>query len=111
MELGKCNDTELYQLCRKAGIPVLPSTKRMELIAYLTGAQDPEPSEHPIDAWRHGLTGFVFDHWSVLEPQLTCPIRTKDPNSCWGCTDTQVITCVVQNPDNEEAIRLHKKVD
>jgi hypothetical protein len=107
-----CNDTELYQLCRKAHIPVVPGTPKEVMIALLLGEKEPDPiteGTHPIDSWRHGLAGFVLDHWSVLEPQITCPIKSKDPRACFGCLDTQVVTCVVQNPNNEQLIELHRR--
>jgi hypothetical protein len=111
-DFSRCNETELYQLCRRAGVRVHPSATKVELISYLLGENEPPPlseAAHPIDSWRHGLTGFVFAHWARLEPQLTCPIKSKDPRSCWGCLDTQVIACVSQNPQNEHLIELHRK--
>lgn len=109
VNFNSCNDTELYQLCRRIEIPVLPSTPRDKLISYLTGEEEPVPVSHPIDQWRHGLMGFILDHWAVLEPQLTCPAKSKNPRECFGCVDTQVMTCIVQNPANEPLIKLHKK--
>lgn len=108
-DLGRCNETELYQLCRRMNLPVLPSAGKTMMIDMLTGELEGSPVTHPIDMWRNGLTGFVFEYWARLEPQLTCPIRSKDPRSCWGCIDTQVITCVIQNPKNERLIELHRK--
>lgn len=109
--LYRCNETELYQLCRRAGLPIHPSATKEYMINVLIGEEEPNPQEHPIDSWREGITGFVFEYWQRLEPQLTCPIRSKDPKSCWGCLDTQVMACVVQNPSNEYRIQLHRKKD
>lgn len=106
------NHTEAYQLCRRAGIPCLPSESRETLIAYLIGAQLPlqvTEGNHPFDSWRHGLSGFVKDHWDMLQPQLTCPIRSGDFRSCFSCLDGQVVECVVKNPRNEQTIQLHRK--
>jgi hypothetical protein len=108
------NRTEAYQLCREAGIPCYPHEPIEHLVAYLTGAVEPPrvtEGTHPIDSWRHGLAGFVMDHWSKLQPQLTCPIRSGDPRSCFECLDTQVLECVVKNPANEKLIQLHRKRD
>jgi hypothetical protein len=107
-DFSRCNHTELFQLCLRSGINVVPSATKEQLIAYLT-IEEPPPEASQIDMWRRGLTGFVFQYWSRLEPQLTCPIRSKDPKSCWGCLDAQVIACVVQNPKNEHLIELHRK--
>jgi len=100
-----CNRTELFQLCVGAGLSPDPSEPREALIGILCG--DPATTREPIDQWRRGLAGFVLDHWDKLEPQITCPLKSKDPQSCWGCPDMQVITCVTQNKQNEQLIRLH----
>jgi hypothetical protein len=106
-QLRGCNHTEIYQLCRRKGVDVSPSMSHEQLVnAFLD-----ESANHTnvFDSWRHGLTGFVFENWKVLEPQLTCPIRSKDPKSCWGCLDTQVVTCITNTAEYEQAIQLHRK--
>lgn len=117
-KLHELNHTELYQMCRRAGINVHPSTTISELIAYLAGDADPpelSEAEHPIDSWRHGIIGFINDHWKTLEAQLKCPAKqlrhpqNPDPRPCFRCTDAQVITCVVNNPGRKEhLINLHR---
>jgi hypothetical protein len=107
-----CNDTELYQLCRTQGIPVLPSTTREELIGFLWGSIAPLPiteEMHPIDSWRHGLMGYILDHWKKLEAQLECPARSGDPRQCFGCLDTQVVTCLVENRGSERSLKMYRK--
>jgi hypothetical protein len=101
------NYTELYQACRSAGIPALPSEPREKLIRYLEGEEEPAPNENMFNRWRHGLMGFILDYWPKLEAQLTCPARSKDPLSCFQCEDAQVVTCVVQNKQYEQLIRIH----
>lgn len=104
-----CNHTELYQLCRARDLPVLPSMPREQLAGLLLGELTPEAQPHTIDSWRHGLAGFVLSHWHVLQNQVTCPLKSKDPLSCFGCLDTQVVSCVVGNPKTEHLIQLHRK--
>jgi hypothetical protein len=80
------------------------------MIAYLEGDEEPEPIEepdHPVHALRHGIMSFLLEHWRQLETQITCPAKSKDPRSCFGCIDTQVVTCLVQNPENEHRIEMH----
>lgn len=103
------NHTELYQMARRAGLAVLPDTPKEQLIAYLTGEQEPSPVAHEIDRWRHGIMGFLLEHWRAVETQLTCPAKSKDPRSCFQCLDTQVIQCLAQNENDIHLIRLHKK--
>ncbi len=109
--LEACNQTELYQICRKAGLSAHPTATRQHLIALLLGDEEPSINEfeHPIDSWRHAIMKFIDEHWSMLETQLTCPAKTRDPRSCFNCVDAQVVTCVVSNRDNEHLIQLHRR--
>ena len=107
------NHTELYQTCLAAGIMVRPNEAMEEMVAYLEGWKEP-PAFQEIDnvfhTWRHGIIGFLNEHWKRIETQITCPARTmKDPlqpnpRPCFGCLDTQVATCIVQNNENEQRI-------
>lgn len=113
------NRTELYQTCRRAGINVPPDAQRDDLIAYLTGQLEPEGVTewtHVIDSWRHGIIGFLNDHWATLEPQIKCPAKNlrhpthPNPRPCFGCLDMQVMACVVRNSGKvEQLIQLHRK--
>lgn len=103
------NHTELYQMARRAGLAVSPATVKEDLIKYLNGEAEPPPVVHEIDHWRHGIMGFLLEHWRAMETQLTCPARTKDPRACFNCLDTQVVTCLVQNEKDIHLIRRHKK--
>ncbi len=102
------NRTELIQACQEVGISVSPAASREELTGLLTGsivAADPSS----LDAWRHGIMGFVLDHWETLSTQLTCPARTKDPRACFGCIDTQVVSCLNSNDRYINEIARHRK--
>jgi hypothetical protein len=112
-----CNHTELYQLCRRLGINVSPATPKEQLRAYLLGEQEPpESTTHSIDVWRNAIMEFLSDHWQVVRAQITCPAKNlKDElepgekRACFNCIDVQVLSCVVQNPENEYAIQLRRK--
>lgn len=111
LELFKrCNDTELYQLARRAGHAVLPNMDRNTLIHILADAV-PAPTDptHVIDEWRHALMGFIIDHRQKLESQLTCPAKSMDPLACFNCVDAQVISCLVENKRHLRLIQKHKK--
>ena len=107
----RCNHTELYQLCRRLNLPALPSMRREELNSVLFGEYPELSVPHSLDTWRHGLAGFVLEHWSALQNQVSCPLKSQDPRACFGCLDTQVVACVVDNPQNERLIQLHRKQD
>ncbi len=79
------------------------------MILYLLGEEEPPLGYNNVDSWRHGLMNFLLDHWSVVESQLECPAKSGDPRSCFNCTDTTVLACVVDNKINEPLIQLHRK--
>lgn len=105
----RMNLTELYQTCRAAGLVVLPNNSRQNFVAYLLGEKEPPTISHGIDSWRNGIMGFLIEHWKQVETQLTCPARSKDPRSCFGCVDTQVVSCLVSNEPDLHQIRIHRK--
>ncbi len=106
--LLRCNATELYQLCRKAKLAVLPSASKEEMAALLIGELEPIEEYHNIDSWRIALMQFVLDYWRKLETQITCPAKSRDPRACFQCTDAQVITCVVDAEAHEDLIQLRR---
>lgn len=108
-EFADCNHTELYQICRRLGLRIAPNTDKEKMIAYLMGEEEPPPCDHPVDSWRHGLMGFLLDHWQTVRSQLTCPAKSGDPRACFNCLDAQVITCIADNPENEDLIQLKRK--
>jgi hypothetical protein len=106
--LSRCNRTELYQLCKQAGLNPYPNAQRQDLMALFVGQTEIPKETHEIDTWRRGLKGFVTERWATLQPQLTCPIRA-DINACTQCLDAQVVTCVVEQKKIEPLIQLHRK--
>jgi hypothetical protein len=108
----ECNRTELYQLCKDLGLTVPPHASREELMyMHLCGTSELEPGmlSNIFDEWRRALAAFVLEHWSRLQNQITCPLQSKDPMSCFGCLDTQVVACIVANPSNEFQIERYLK--
>jgi hypothetical protein len=106
--LHALNHTELYQLTRRAGLRVHPRASREELIWYLLGLHESahyDEIAHPIDSLRVAIINFLTEFWSTLAPQLTCPAKmlkhptTPNPRPCFGCSDAQVVTCVVDSKD------------
>jgi hypothetical protein len=98
--LDDLNQTELYQLCRRAGISVLPYVSREDMVRCLTGELEPPALTHPVDSWRHALQGFIRAYWSTLGPQIKCPAKdmmTTNPQPCFGCLDAQVMICVTKS--------------
>ena len=117
-QLQACNRTELYQLCRNAGMVIHPGSPREWLLGYLTGELEPPPmqeDEHPIDKWRLAFISFLGDYWDKIHPQLRCHARNFrhydpaqcDTRPCFKCPDAKVMMCVAENSANIEVIRRY----
>lgn len=111
------NHTELHQACTQAGLFVRPDISREQMIAYLECWEEPPPmleEDNIFHSWRHGLIGFLLQHWREIETQITCPARAlKDPikpnhRPCFGCLDVKVIDCLVENTQHVPLIESHR---
>lgn len=111
-EFEALNHTELYQLCRAAGLTVTPATGRDRLVELLLGVGEPNLAEaqHPIDRYRLALIGFVGANWERIQTQITCPMRElpTNPRPCFGCLDSHVVSCLVDNRANLDKIEKYK---
>lgn len=106
--MERCNRTELYQVCRGAGLNPSPRASREDLIQLLLALRDRSSETHGIDLWRNGIKGFATQYYHVLQPQLTCPLR-QSLDACKNCLDSQVVACLIEQGDKEHLIRLHRK--
>lgn len=108
--LDRCNETELLQILKRLGIAVPVGLPKETLINVLLGEEEPDAAwANVMDSWRHGIMGFLLDHWEVVRSQLECPAKSGDPRSCFNCIDAQVISCITQNPGDEHLIQLKRK--
>lgn len=105
----RCNETELYQIARASGVIVSPSATKDQLIKYIIGEELPPSTPQEFDEWRLAIMRFVIEHRAKLEVQLRCPAKSMDPRACFQCVDQQVVSCLVDNKNNLNLIRLHKK--
>lgn len=109
MTFEKANKTELYQLCRKAGLAVGPAASKAELIEKLEGISEPVAAQHPVDRYRLGLIGFATEYWDKIQTQIMCPMRglKTNPKPCYGCLDTQTVACLINNRESGQLIERH----
>jgi hypothetical protein len=101
-DLRACNHTELYQLCRRAGLRVSPNMPKGTLLALLDGELEDTAFENPIDDLRDGLMEYLLQHWRKVSSQLFCPAKDGDPKSCYRCSDAQIIHCLTTNDPQVE---------
>lgn len=104
------NHTELYQFACLAGHAVAPSLDREALLRIIVYEDEARGDASPLDAWRTAIMQFVLAHRKQLETQLTCPAKTFDPRACFGCLDTQVVSCLVNNQANLPRIAAYRRL-
>lgn len=103
------NYSELYQAAQAAGHQPLPQATPEQLVALLEGLQEPSDEYNPINDLRDAIMAFVLEYWVKLQSQLTCPAKSGDPKACYGCLDTQVVSCLVKNEAVRPFIQLKRK--
>jgi hypothetical protein len=108
-DFDRLNHTELYQVCRGAGLNPLPSWTRRELILLLEREVDAPEAQNLFDRMREGIFEFVDEHWEVLQSQVTCPAKARDIKACFGCADSQVLSCVIAVKPMDRFIQLRRK--
>ena len=110
--LSRLNRTELYQLCRKNGIPAPPGYPKESYIEWLIDEAPPPIDPGPVDSWREGLIAFIGAYWMKLRPQLKCPAKDMrdvpaerlNPRPCYGCSDAQVLHCVSKQDQPQQKL-------
>lgn len=106
---ARCNRTELLQLAQGAGLHLHPLTPREKIIDIFLGIVEPPAPYLEMASWRHGLMKLILDNWDNVRSQLNCPAKSKDPRSCFGCTDMQVVTCLSENREHLYLISERKR--
>lgn len=108
-DFNRLNHTELYQTCRDAGLNPQPDQTREELRLLLEREAEEPEKKNVFDEMREGIFSFVDEHWEVLQSQLTCPAKSRDIKACFGCSDAQVVSCVVAVKSMDKFIQLRRK--
>lgn len=100
--LDRMNMTELVELAKETNPEAhrgLPPEVLKQII--MNAPEDgPELPEKPVTKYRLRIMAYVIDHWTQVEPTLTCPAKSGDPRACFNCTDLQVVECVTINKDS-----------
>lgn len=88
-------------------MPNLPRETLIRIIIY--DCQPPSIDEQNFDEWRWAIMRFIIDHRKRLETQISCPARSFKEDACFGCVDTQVVSCLTANAATLHLIQLHRK--
>lgn len=90
------NTTELVT----AAVQVNPEAHRglpdEVLIAIIQG-EDVELPQRTLNKKRLKIMSYINANWSQVSYQVSCPAKTRDDHACFGCTDTQVTSCTLEN--------------
>ncbi len=107
-QLELYNETELRQICRGIGLDV-PSTTEKKTLIHLLEKEVKVPPRNPINDLRDDLMRLILEHWEVLNGQLNCPAKSRDPRACYQCLDARVLHCLTMNPAVEPGIAAMKE--
>lgn len=92
------NMTELVQLAQALNESANRGMSREELLAIIDEEWPGPATPRAVDARRHQLFTYIDTNWRQLETLLSCPMRARNPRSCFRCLDIQVAECVITNP-------------
>ncbi len=98
VDFDECNDSELMMLAQDVDGEVHRGLGRARLIEIASGADSAEPKRQ-VNRVRYKIMEYVLGHWEQVRPVITCPAKSRDPKSCFMCSDVQVAECVMKNPD------------
>lgn len=96
MDLDELNNSELAQLAQSMNPLAHRDLPREVLVALIQG-EDYDLPDREVDAYRNRIFLFVDRNWEQVAPLVSCPLKDRDPRSCFTCTDIQVAECVTQN--------------
>jgi hypothetical protein len=77
---------------------------REDLLAILDD-EDIELPSRLVDGARERIFAMVDKYWTQVESLVSCPLKTRKPRACFGCTDIQVAECSLMNKKLIEGIR------
>lgn len=98
MKYDDMNHSELVELVRPISHHFSRATPRKELINIVeTGKYLPVSSN--VNATRRRLYVMVDQLWDKVESLVACPLRTREPEACYACTDAQVAECYLFNEE------------
>lgn len=98
LNLDDLNTTELVALARENDPDAHRGLGRDVLFTLITDTYEDTLPERKVDKLRLKIMGYILDHWSQVNPLLSCPAKTKNPRACFRCTDVQVVECAFVNP-------------
>lgn len=91
------NLTELVLMAQDIDPEAHRGLGRDTLLEIINSGETPGLPQRRINKLRLNIMTWILGNWSQVAPLVTCPARSKDPRSCFQCTDVQVIECKLTN--------------
>lgn len=100
MSLDDCNTSELVLLAQDNDPEAHRGLDR-ETLKELILSEDPlSLPEREVNKVRLKIMQYVRDHWIQVQPLLTCPARSGQPDACFVCPDIQAVECATKNHES-----------
>lgn len=96
MKLDDLNTSELVLLAQEENPSAHRGLGRDVLVRIIHGEEIDLPTR-PVDASRRVVGLYIIEHWTQVEPLLTCPAKKQNPRACFHCTDIQAVECALWN--------------
>lgn len=96
IDYDRLNLTELTHLVQQVEPRAHRGLPRGVLIAILEDEEVRLP-DRIIDGKRLKIMQYIDKNWRSVNALLTCPAKTRDPHACFGCSDLQAASCVIDN--------------
>lgn len=101
MNLDELSTTELVTIAREVENEAHRGLAREVLIAIIEGEATALP-QRTINKKRLRIMQYLDANWEQVSSLVSCPAKTRDPWACFGCTDVQAASCVLDNKDKFE---------
>ena len=91
------NQTELVTLARALVVEANHGMSREALIAIVEDGVVPDVPPRLLNKTRLKIMQYIDQNFAQLECLLSCPAKSRDPYSCFQCSDLQVASCTLEN--------------
>ncbi len=101
LQLEGHNLTELVQLAQAFEPEAHRGLGRELLEAIIRGEQITLP-QRSINKKRLKITSYLDENWEQVGSLVSCPARSREPWACFGCSDVQTASCILDNKERFE---------
>jgi hypothetical protein len=96
LDLAEVNLSELVLIAKEVNADAHRGLGREALLAIIELGEVKLP-QRLINKKRLAVMQYINDNWKAVSYQVSCPAKTQSPTACFGCSDLQAVTCVLDN--------------